>query len=133
MQISQSPSLLLLAGAIGTIPIAFGINNVLRPAHGLSFFNGLTPPTTPHEKALVEGLMILQGARNLFWGGMMWATAYYGNRQALGWSLIAGSLVAFADGVVCKSVSGGGEWDHWGYAPFLTVLGTLLLGMFDRR
>lgn len=57
--------------------------------------------------------------------------AYYGQRKAAGWILIAASAVAFADGVVCY-MHGKGEWNHWGYAPMLTVVGSVLVGVLDK-
>lgn len=59
------------------------------------------------------------------------AAAYFGDRRALGWIMIAGSGVAFADGAVCRAQVGRGEWNHWGYAPVLTAVGGMLLGVLD--
>ncbi len=60
------------------------------------------------------------------------AAAYLGDRRTLGWMLIAGAGVAFADGAVCKAQVGKGEWNHWGYAPVVAVVGSVLLGVLDR-
>jgi hypothetical protein len=57
------------------------------------------------------------------------ASAFAG-RKGLGWMLIAASAIAFADGAVCR-LNGKGEWGHWGYAPFITAVGALLLGTLD--
>ena len=127
MAISHSPSLHLAASAIAIIFVGFGINAILRPDHALTFFEW-EAPAAASDKNLVNNLVIIYGVRDIFMGFVMFVTAYFGNRKALGWILIAGSGVAFADGVVCWN-QGKGEWNHWGYAPMLTVVGSLLLGI----
>lgn len=105
------------------------MNAILRPDHALTFFEW-EAPAAASDKRLVNSLMIIYGVRDIFMGLAMSVTAYFGNRKAMGWILIAGSGVAFADGVVCWN-QGKGEWNHWGYAPMLTVVGSLLLGILD--
>lgn len=41
--------------------------------------------------------------------------------------------MAFVDGWVTKTYAGHGEWGHWGYAPVLTGLGAVFLGLFDGK
>ena len=130
MTISRSPILYIASSAFATIFIGFGVNAILRPDNALTFFEW-EAPTAASDKILVENLMVVYGVRDIFMGLAMYATAYFGSRKALGWVLIAGSGVAFADGVVCWN-QGKGEWNHWGYAPMLTVVGGLLLGLLDR-
>ena len=65
-------------------------------------------------------------------GLAIYSTAYFGSRKSLGWILVARSEVAVVDGAVCRKQIGSGEWNRWGYAPALTVLGGLLLGGLDR-
>jgi hypothetical protein len=76
--------------------------------------------------------MLVYGARDIFTGLASYITAYYGNTKSLGWTLIAVSAVPFADRVACWQ-NGHGEWYHWGYALVLTVLGGLLVGIFDPK
>jgi hypothetical protein len=130
MTISQSPFLNLAASVFATIFVGFGVNAILRPDNALTFFEW-EAPTAASDKNLVDNLMVIYGVRDIFMGLAMYSAAYFGNRKALGWILIAGSGVAFADGVVCWN-QGKGEWNHWGYAPMLTVVGSLLLGILDR-
>ena len=130
MAISHSPILSIASSAIATLFVGFGVNAILRPDNALTFFEW-EAPAAASDKTLVENLMVVYGVRDIFMGLVMYATAYFGSRKALGWILIAGSGVAFADGVVCWN-QGKGEWNHWGYAPMLTVVGSLLLGILDR-
>ena len=129
-RLSQSSALRIAATVFGTIFVGFGVNAILRPDHALTFFH-FTPPTAPADKSIVDSLMVVYGARDIFMGLAIYAAAFFGDRKTLGWILISGSAVAFVDGAVCKS-HGQGEWDHWGYAPVLTVIGSLLLGVLDR-
>lgn len=123
---SQFSLLTLLAGATGTIPLGFGINAMLRPEHALSFFAPLVYPTDEAARQLVDYIMIIYGARNVFWGLATYAAAFFGSRRALGAIMVAGSALAGVDGWVCK-MAGGGEWDHWGYAPMLALIGVLCI------
>lgn len=129
MSFSQSPGPNILANTFATIFVAFGINAILRPTQALTFFE-FQPPTTAVDKQLVDSLMAVYGVRDIFMGAAIYATGYFGTRQALGWILIAASIVAFADGLVCWT-HGQGAWNHWGYAPMITIVGSVLLGLFD--
>ena len=91
----------------------------------------MTPPASIADKRLVDSLMVVYGARDIFMGAALYAAAWAGNRKTLGLITLAGSAVAFVDGIVCWQ-AGQGEWNHWGYAPMLTVVGSLLLGVADR-
>ncbi|KAF8956417.1 hypothetical protein BDZ97DRAFT_1851855 [Flammula alnicola] len=75
--------------------------------------------------------MVIYGARDVFVGLAIYSAAYFGERKSLGWILIAGSGVAFVDGAVCRAQVGKGEWNHWSYAPILTAVGSVLLGILD--
>lgn len=127
---SQSPSLLIAASAFATISVGFGINAILRPDHALTFFEFEALATTSN-KALIDGLTYIYGVRDIFMGLAIYSVAYFGDRKALGWILIAGSGVAYADGAVCLTQVGNGQWNHWSYAPMLTAVGVMLLGVLD--
>lgn len=79
---------------------------------------------------MVDSLMTIYGARDIFMGLAIYAASFFGERKTLGLILLSGSAVAFVDGAVCYS-HGKGEWGHWSYAPLVTVLGSLLLGVLD--
>jgi hypothetical protein len=130
MPLSHSPYLRLASSAFATIFLGFGINAMLRPENGLTFFE-FEQPTT--DKRIVNDLMIVYGARDIFMGIAIYAAAYFAHPKALGWIMVAGSAVAFVDGaVVYNSPVAHGEMNHWGYAPILGAVGVILLGIFDR-
>ncbi len=129
-RLSQSPYLRIAASVFATIFLGFGINGILRPRNALEIFE-FEAPASASDKKLVDNLMVLYGARDLFMGLAIYSAAYFGNRKTLGWILIAGSGVAFVDGAVCRAQIGRGEWNHWGYAPALTAVGSVLLGVLD--
>lgn len=116
----------LVAAAFGTICISFGVNALLRPEHALSFFE-FDYPTTGPEQNLVDSLMVVYGIRDIFMGFAVYATAWCGSRRALGWIMLAIGAVAVGDGVVCWK-NGHGEWNHWGYAPIVGLVGALFVG-----
>ncbi|KAI0162887.1 hypothetical protein BJ166DRAFT_497557 [Pestalotiopsis sp. NC0098] len=127
---SQSAPVISAAYFFAAISIGFGINAILRPAHGLSFFELPLPAGDKAARATVESLMVVYGVRDIFMGAAMAATAAFGTPAALGWILIAGSGVAVADGLVCYG-HGKGQWNHWGHAPLGLAVGLVLLGLFD--
>lgn len=129
--LSHSPYLSIAASIFATIFVGFGVNAMVRPRNGFEIFM-FDLPASEADRKLVDSLMIIYGARDLFMGVAIYAAGYFGNRKALGSILIAGSAVAFVDGVVSKMQIGTGEWNHWGYAPALTAVGTMLLGVFDK-
>lgn len=128
---SQASWPLILANIFGTITLGYGINAILRPYNALEPFQFNALAATA-DKNFVEGMMIIYGARDIFIGAAIYATAYFGTRKALGWILMSFSAVAFVDGVVCKAYVGAGEWTHWGYAPVVTAVGGVLAGFLDR-
>ncbi|KAF3483140.1 uncharacterized protein GIQ15_02464 [Arthroderma uncinatum] len=129
MAISNSYPVLIAANVFATMCVRFGINAILRPDHGVSFFE-LSPPTSGPERTLFNSLMAVYGVRDVFMGLAIYATACLGERKALGWILLGVSGVAFADGVVC-AVNGAGEWNHWTYAPVVMAVGVAALGVLD--
>lgn len=80
---------------------------------------------------MVNSLMAVCGIRDIFSGLAPYANTYFGTREALGWTLISASTGAFADGAVCWTY-GAGQWNHWGYAPVIGMVGSLILGTFGR-
>jgi hypothetical protein len=96
-----------ICALIGTIPIGFGVNAFLRPDNALSFFNGASLPTI--NANLVQALLMIYAARDIFMGIAIYATAYYGSRRALGWVMLAAGFNAFIDGLAVKTYLGGGE------------------------
>ncbi|KAG8623569.1 hypothetical protein KVT40_008545 [Elsinoe batatas] len=121
-----SSALLVAANVFGTILLGFGINAIVRPAHGLTFFE-MEPPSGTADRKLVDNLMVVYGIRDVFMAVAIYSTSYYKARKPLGWCLLGVSGVAFTDGLVCY-LNGKGEWGHWGYAPMVGGIGAILLG-----
>lgn len=124
----MSPIPRILSTAFGTVFIVFGFNAILRPENALSFFEldyGAFLVTNTQQ--LAHALLAVYGIRDVFMGLVIYAVAYYGNRKALGWVVLLASAVAIADGAVCKIMVGSGEWNHWGYAPILSLVGAILV------
>ncbi|KAL5333310.1 hypothetical protein BJX70DRAFT_70554 [Aspergillus crustosus] len=128
--LSQSTALTIAATAFATISVGFGINAFVQPPNALSFFE-FDLPSNEKDRKMVESLLAVYGARDLFMGLTIYVAALLGARKALGWNLIFVGAVAGVDGLVCWT-HGKGEWNHWGYAPVVTAIGVALLGVFDR-
>jgi hypothetical protein len=111
-----------IAYAFAVVFTGFGLNVILNPVSALSFFE-LAYPILPAERKVIDPLLVVYGARDVFMGFALFATAYFGSPKATGWIYIAAGLIAVVDGVVCKTMVGAGEWNHWGYAPLLFGVG----------
>jgi hypothetical protein len=129
--LSQSTYLPIIASIFGTIYLGFGINGIFRPRSAFEVFE-FNLPASPADQSVIDSLMIIYGARDVFMGIAIYSANYFGSRKSLGCLLITGSAVAFVDGAVCRAQVGKGEWNHWGYAPAMTAVGAMLLGVFDR-
>ncbi|KAK3356741.1 hypothetical protein B0T25DRAFT_138637 [Lasiosphaeria hispida] len=128
MAISQSPLLQIASHFFATLFVGFGINAIVRPANALTFFEW-SAPEAQADADVLSGLLAVYGVRDIFMGLALYSAALWGTNKSLGWTLVAASGVAFADGYICY-LHGQGEWNHWGYAPMLTVVGALLTGLF---
>ncbi|KAJ9633422.1 uncharacterized protein PV06_06782 [Exophiala oligosperma] len=130
MALSTHFALPYISYAFGTIFLGFGINAIVRPAHGLTFFE-MSPPKDPASAKVVNALMVVYGVRDIFMGLAIYAATYYGAREVLGCILISVFLVAAVDGWVCLHFVGHGQNNHWSYAPMLAAVGAVLLGFAD--
>ncbi|RSH90801.1 hypothetical protein EHS25_009976 [Saitozyma podzolica] len=95
--ISTSPLLIYAPGAVSCLPIALGINALIRPSSPLELL-GWPIPTDPYGKKLALNLMRVYGGRNIALGLSMAIPAYFGHRKALGWMVLGSSVVAIVDG-----------------------------------
>ncbi|KAF7915334.1 uncharacterized protein EAE98_011200 [Botrytis deweyae] len=72
--LTLTPLLHLLPTLFGTIFILFGLNAMLRPLHALTFYpslhHSLSPslPQSPSNTILLESLLTIYGARDIFMG-----------------------------------------------------------------
>ena len=130
--LSHSPYLRVVASLFGTIFAGYGVNGFLRPSAALEVFL-LPVPSSAVDQSTAHSLVYLYSIKEFLIASAIYATAWYGDRKSLGWICIASSLAAVGDGLVCKNFPGEGEWNHWGYAPVLTVVGLLLLGVADGK
>jgi hypothetical protein len=109
--------------------VGFGINAIVRPTNALTFFEW-DAPVAKADADVLNGLLAVYGVRDIFMGLALYSAAIWGTKKSLGWTMIAASGVAFADGYVCY-LHGRGQMNHWGYAPILTAVGALLTGVLD--
>ncbi|KAF2878586.1 hypothetical protein BDV95DRAFT_446784, partial [Massariosphaeria phaeospora] len=128
MPLSQHPSLPYLATLFGTIFLGFGLNYMLRPrATYLSSF-GFAYPSTAADQNIMDNVMVLYGAKDVFMAAAIYSATWFGSRKSAGLILAAASLSAGVDGWVVGRVTGGGQWNHWGYGSVMGVLGVVMAG-----
>lgn len=131
-RLSHSRILTGISILVGTVFVGFGVLPMLNPLVSISFFD--TPiPSTENERRILTTFLYTYAVRDVFMGLATYVTVYYGDRKVLGWLQILGGAVAFVDGFVAKLNSADAAWNHWGYAPMLVVLGTMLVGWWDKK
>lgn len=86
-------------------------------------------PTSHSDKKLVDALMSVYGARDIFMGLDIYSAVYFRDRKSFGLDSDCCQWCGLL--AVCRTQVGKGEWNHWGYAPKLTTVGTVLRGVFD--
>lgn len=133
MPLSTHPILRLPATLFGLIFLAFGTAYTFYPRAAYSTI-GLPSPTTTQDAELVDAIITLFGAKDLFVGVAILAATWLGSgrsgRRVAGLLLVAGSGCAGVDGLVVGRVAGEGEWNHWGYGVVMGFMGIVMMGVF---
>jgi hypothetical protein len=116
----------LMGGFLGTAAIALGINAILRPTQAIDAFK-LQARAEAADPILVNSLVAIYGARDIFVGLTLFVASYFRARSTLGGIILAAVPVVMADGAICRYYVGEGEWAHWGSLPVLVALGAWLI------
>lgn len=127
---SQSDYVGYAVCVIASIFVAFGLLDLVKPRQGLTFFE-LDYPVLAKQQTTIDALIWVIGARDIFMGTALYASMRYGSRHLTGLIMLSASTQAIFDGFVCLLKAGKGQWSHWGYAPMLVAVGTLLVGALD--
>jgi hypothetical protein len=117
------------AAVIGLVPIALGVNAILRPRSGLSILE-FAAPKEPETQKLVDNLIRIYGARDVAIGVPILLSWHFGDRRLLGWLLITGAFTACVDAWATKLQNGKGEWNHLPFSVIGVGLGGGILGWF---
>jgi hypothetical protein len=128
MAISHSPILRYVATSFGAIFFGFGINYVFNPEAAYDIFE-FPRMSVQSDQDIMNAVMILYGAKDLFIGIAIWASVWLGTRKSAGLILMAASGAAGVDGYIVNKMTGGGEWNHWGYGSAMMVLGLVMTGI----
>ena len=128
--LSQHPIVYFLGLAAGAIAVGFGINVFIRPHHAISFFE-IEQPSGVDGKDFFDLIIPVYGIRNIALGGTVLAAGYRKDHKLMGWNILSFAVAAVVDGIVCWR-RGHGQGRHWGYAPQLAILASVLMGAFDR-
>lgn len=116
----------------GLVPTFIGVATILYPRFGLLHVFEAKLPAAPQDQKLVDGLMRLFGARDMYLGLTTITAWYMGQRAVMGYLLFLGCGVVTVDGIVQKQQTGNGEWKHWSFVPVMAGLGAGLVGWLDR-
>jgi hypothetical protein len=105
----------------------FGLNALIRPEAALRSVE-FPVPAQPESRKLTASLMRIYGIRNVavsYLLTLIWST---GSEKLMGAGLVAGLAMCCTDGVISKAQIGGGEWNHWSFAPVIAGIQAGLFG-----
>ncbi|OSS48109.1 hypothetical protein B5807_06632 [Epicoccum nigrum] len=128
-KLSTHPCLPYLSSLCSLIFLAFGATYILSPRTGYTLYGFSSGPATPSDWAIMERIMVLYGAKDVFVGVAIACTTWVGTRKSAGVVLVAAGLCAGVDGWVVQSEAGRGAWNHWGYGSLMGVLGCVVGGV----
>jgi hypothetical protein len=115
---------------LSSVLVFFGSNAMLRPdAHLKSL--GFPVHTQPQAQKLNYALMRIWGVRNLTVGSLLILIWTAGNEKLMAKALCAALVMPITDGFVSRSLTGGGELQHWAFPPVMGVVIAGLFGIFD--
>ncbi|KAI7479057.1 hypothetical protein KC357_g4232 [Hortaea werneckii] len=126
----------IAASAIATIFLGFGLYFTAYPNAAVPFFFDKDPSFAAagsaakySNDAVVQTFILIYAIRDISISAALYAAAFLdvNDGKLLGMILVFGGCTAVGDGVICKTVIGFGEWDHFGYAPMLLGLGGYVL------
>lgn len=129
MSFSRNLIVLALPTFFSTIFLGFGLTYMLYPQTGYSLYGFSNAPSNPQEWAVMERVMVLYGAKDIFIAAAIFASTWFGTRKSAGLILIAGGACAGMDGWVVRGEAGTGEWNHWGYGSAMVGLGVVMTGL----
>lgn len=115
--------------ALGLFITGINFYGLLRPRMTLTQLD-FPLPIAPTDRTVVDGLIRMFCGTRIALGASMLGMWYHGSTKALGFSVLAGSVMAVVDGWVSRLVVGKGEWMHWGALPVSFVVGLGLLEVF---
>jgi hypothetical protein len=130
MGLSRHPALPYASTFFGGICLGFGITYMLYPRAGYALYGFSSRPSSAADWELMERIMVLYGAKDVFIAAAILASTWCGTRKSAGLILVAGGAAAGVDGWVVGKEAGMNEWNHWGYGGVMVVLGAVMAGLF---
>lgn len=127
--ISSHPVLGYISSFFGSIFLGFGITYILYPRTGYELFGFSSTPSNPVDWAIMERVMILYGAKDLFLAASIFASTWFGTRKSAGLVLVAASACAGVDGYVVGQEAGTNHMNHWGYGGVMGLVGLVMTGL----
>lgn len=127
--LSAHPALPYISTFFGTIFLGFGITYILYPRTGYELYGFSTSPTNGADWSIMERVMILYGAKDVFMAVALLSSTWYGSRKSTGLVLLAASATAGVDGYVVGSEAGTNHWNHWGYGSVMGAVGLVMTGL----
>ncbi|KAH9883083.1 hypothetical protein J1614_000453 [Plenodomus biglobosus] len=123
------PVLRYISTFFATIFLGFGITYMIYPRIGYSFYGFESEPTSQADWEVMERVMVLYGAKDIFLSAAIFTSTWFGTRRSAGLILMAAGACAGVDGYVVGNEAGANHWNHWGYGGVMAVVGTVMVGL----
>ncbi|KAI8943777.1 hypothetical protein NX059_001752 [Plenodomus lindquistii] len=131
--LSAMPILRYISTLFATIFLGFGTTYISYPRTGYSLFGFSSEPTSHADWEVMERVMVLFGAKDLFLGAAIFISTWFGTRRSAGLILVAASACAGVDGYVVGNEAGENHWNHWGYGSVMGIVGLVMAGLLGRQ
>ncbi|KAH6642676.1 hypothetical protein C7974DRAFT_431075 [Boeremia exigua] len=105
MGLSRHPTLPYISTFFGTICLGFGITYMLYPRIGYSLYGFTSSPTNALDWAVMERVMVLYGAKDVFIAAAIYSSTWFGTRRSAGLIMLAAGFCAGVDGTPRESLS----------------------------
>ncbi|UNI13292.1 hypothetical protein JDV02_000049 [Purpureocillium takamizusanense] len=128
---SQHPNSMSLGLGLAAMLLGFGLNGLARPDAHLKALGFPGHQADPAAHKLNHALMRIWGVRNLTVGSLLALIWNTGDEKLMGACLCVVMALPIVDGFVSRSLTGGGELQHWVFLPVLALLTSRLFGWFD--
>jgi hypothetical protein len=124
--ISRSPALPYISTFFGFMFLGFGATYMMYPRVGYSLYGFASSPTTPEDHEVMDRIMVLYGAKDVFLAAAILASTWFGTRRSAGLILMAAAVCAAVDGYVVGEEAGTNSWNHWGYGSVMGIVGAFM-------
>jgi hypothetical protein len=116
----------------GGVLLGFGLTYILYPRLGYSYLRLSFVPSNFAEWEVIEHMMFLSGAKDVFIAVVIFASMWFGTDWSFGIISMGYGANSILDGWLLKEVRTN-DWSQWGYGSFMVLVGAMNLHSVRER